>query len=192
MSKQLTLGAGFEKYAKTTRRVQYLSEMDRIIPWTDLCDLIAPVYPIAGKGRPPGDLEMMFRIYFLQQRFNLSNPAAEDALHDSVSMRRFAGLDLEESPAPDDGCMDAGGRATQEQLPERRFAASGNCLNNTRSARLCSRTCLSILRPTVSRWAEGLSSMHRSSVHRRRRRTTTRRATRICIRQRRATSGISG
>ena len=69
MSKQLTLGTGFEKYARTTRRAQFLGEMDRIVPWTELCELIAPVYPTAGNGRPPRDLEMMLRIYFLQQWF---------------------------------------------------------------------------------------------------------------------------
>lgn len=102
MSKQLTLGAGFEKYAKTTRRAQFLSEMDRIVPWRELCELIAPVYPVAGNGRPPRELEMMLRIYFLQQWFNLSDPAAEDALYDSLAMRRFAGLDLAENAAPDE------------------------------------------------------------------------------------------
>ena len=45
---------------------------------------------------------MMLRIYFLQQWFNLSDPAAEDALYDSLSMRRFVGLDLGESAAPDE------------------------------------------------------------------------------------------
>ena len=65
MSKQLTLGAGFEKYGKTTRRARFLTEMDCIIPWTELCELIAPVYPVAGNGRPPRTLEMMLRIYFL-------------------------------------------------------------------------------------------------------------------------------
>ncbi len=102
MSKQLTLGAGFEKYAKTTRRGQFLSEMDNIIPWSGLCELIAPVYPIAGNGRPPRDLEMMLRIYFLQQWFNLSDPAAEDMLYDSISMQSFIGLDLGETAAPDE------------------------------------------------------------------------------------------
>ena len=48
MSKQLTLDEGFEKYAKTTRRGQFLNEMDSIIPWAELCELIAPVYPVAG------------------------------------------------------------------------------------------------------------------------------------------------
>jgi len=33
--KQTTL-TGFEKYGKTTRRAQFLSDMDKIIPWTEL------------------------------------------------------------------------------------------------------------------------------------------------------------
>lgn len=102
MSKQLTPGEGFEKYGKTTKRAQFLGDMDRIIPWLELCELIVPVYPVAGKGRPLPELEMMLRIYFLQQWFDLSDPAAEDALYDSVSMRRFAGLDLGQAPAPDE------------------------------------------------------------------------------------------
>jgi IS5 family transposase len=36
----------------------------------------------------------MLRIYFLQQWFNLSDPAAEEALYDSSAMRRFVGIDL--------------------------------------------------------------------------------------------------
>ncbi len=102
MSKQLTLGEGFEKYGKTTKRAQFLSEMDRLIPWAELCELIAPAYPTAGNGRPPRALETMLRIYFLQQWFNLSDPAAEDALYDSVSMRRFVGVDLSAESAPDE------------------------------------------------------------------------------------------
>jgi len=45
---------------------------------------------------------MMLLVDFLQQRFNLSDPAAEDALNDSVSMRRFIGLDLGQKRAPDE------------------------------------------------------------------------------------------
>jgi IS5 family transposase len=36
----------------------------------------------------------MLRIYFLQQWFNLSDPAVEEALYDSQAMRRFVGIDL--------------------------------------------------------------------------------------------------
>ena len=44
----------------------------------------------------------MLRIYFLQVWFNLSDPAAEDALYDSAAMRTFAGVDLGREPAPDE------------------------------------------------------------------------------------------
>ena len=45
---------------------------------------------------------MMLRIHFLQQWFNLSDPAAEEALYDSPVLRRFAGVDLGRAPAPDE------------------------------------------------------------------------------------------
>jgi transposase, IS5 family len=105
MSKQLTLGTGFEKFSKTTKREKFLAEMERIVPWAELCRLIAPKYPKAGDGRPPKELEMMLRVYFLQQWFNLSDPGVEEALYDSVSMRRFAGVDLTDAPAPDESTV---------------------------------------------------------------------------------------
>ena len=38
---QLTLaGTGFDKYAKLTRRARFLAEMDRVVPWRELCDRI--------------------------------------------------------------------------------------------------------------------------------------------------------
>ena len=48
---------------------------------------------------------MMLRVYFLQQWFNLSDPGVEEALYDSVSMRRFAGIDLGEMPVPDESTV---------------------------------------------------------------------------------------
>ena len=103
--KQMTLAStGFEKYGKTTRRVQFLAEMERVVPWSELCALIDPVYPKAGPdgGRPTVPLERMLRIYFLQQWFNLSDPGVEEALHDSLAMRSFAGVDLSEERVPDE------------------------------------------------------------------------------------------
>ena len=70
--KQQTL-TGFEKYGKTTRRAQFLADMERIIPWRELSAAIEPVYPKVSEagGRPPIPLERMLRIYFLQLWFNL-------------------------------------------------------------------------------------------------------------------------
>src|SRR5512145_2134751 len=101
--KQQTL-SGFEKYGKTTRRAQFLTDMDRIIPWSELAAVIEPVYPKVGElgGRPPIALERMVRIYFLQLWFNLSDPAVEEALYDSVAMRSFVGIDLGQEAAPDE------------------------------------------------------------------------------------------
>lgn len=98
------LGAatGFELHAKTTRRAVFLAEMEKVVPWRRLIALIEPYYPKAGNGRPPVGLERMLRIYFLQAWFNLSDPAAEEALYDSATMRAFAGIDLGREPAPDE------------------------------------------------------------------------------------------
>ena len=102
--RQLTLASQscFERYTKKTRREKFLEEMNGVMPWAELEALIAPHYPKAGNGRPPVGLSVMLRIYFLQHWFNLSDPAAEEALYDSASLRRLAGVDLGRAPAPDE------------------------------------------------------------------------------------------
>ena len=101
--RQLSLAwASFERYGKLTRRAAFLAEMERVVPWRKLCALIEPVYPKPGNGRPPIGVERMLRIYFLQHWFNLSDPAVEEALYESVSMRRFVGIDLGREPVPDE------------------------------------------------------------------------------------------
>ena len=101
--RQLTLAtASFDKHGKVTRRAIFLAEMERVLPWRELCTVIDPFYPKPGNGRPPVGLERMLRLHFLQQWFNLSDPAAEEALYESVSMRRFVGIDLGREPVPDE------------------------------------------------------------------------------------------
>ena len=104
--KQRTLAmmTGFEQYRKKTRRAIFLEEMEQVVPWRRLCGLVEPYYPKAGNGRPPVGVERMLRIYFLQQWFNLSDPAVEEALYDSAVMRQFVGIDLGRAGAGrDDG-----------------------------------------------------------------------------------------
>jgi transposase, IS5 family len=98
----LAMTTGFERYTKKTRRAQFLEEMEQVVPWSELCALIEPYYPKPGNGRPPVGVERMLRIYFLQQWFNLSDPAAEEALYDSAVMRSFARIDLGREPVPDE------------------------------------------------------------------------------------------
>ena len=93
---------GFERYTKKTRRQVFLEEMERVVPWRELGALVEPHYPKPGNGRPPVGVERMLRIYFLQQWFNLSDPAVEEALYDSAVMRQFVGIDLGHEPVPDE------------------------------------------------------------------------------------------
>ncbi len=103
MNKQQTFaGLAWQAKGKKTRRERFLEEMDAIIPWKQLVDLIEPHYPKGDNGRPPLGLEKMLRIYFLQIWFNLSDPAAEEAIYDSESMRRFARVELSEDKVPDE------------------------------------------------------------------------------------------
>jgi len=62
--------------------------------------VIEPYYPKAGHGRQPVGLERMLRIPFLQHWFNLSDPAVEEALYESHSMREFVGIDLGQERVP--------------------------------------------------------------------------------------------
>lgn len=105
-TKQMTLAtAGFAIKSKVTRRAQFLAEMDKVVPWSRLIAVIEPHYPVAEQGRPRPPLQRMLRIYFMQQWFNLSDPAMEDALYDSEAMRRFAAIDPGADVVPDESTI---------------------------------------------------------------------------------------
>ncbi len=92
----------YETKKRKTRREKFLEEMDQVIPWEELLKITRKRYPKKGNGRQPMPLEQMLRIYFLQQWYGLSDPAMEDSLYDSESMRRFARIDLASDPVPDE------------------------------------------------------------------------------------------
>ncbi|MFK2889516.1 IS5 family transposase [Dyella flagellata] len=104
MSKQTTFAsASFDVKKRKTRREIFLAQMDRVVPWKALEALVEPHYPREGRrGRPPMPLETMLRIHFLQQWYALSDPGMEDALYEIESMRRFAGIELNEEAIPDE------------------------------------------------------------------------------------------
>jgi len=118
---------------KVTRRERFLAEMDAVIPWDRLMALVEPHYPKAGQGRQPLGLEKMLRIYLLQQWFNLSDPQAEDAIYDSESMRRFAGVELGDDVIPDETTiLRFRHLLEQHRLTEAMFAAVRGLLEDRR------------------------------------------------------------
>jgi IS5 family transposase len=91
------MGVGDVEHAhkrKKTRGEVSLEEMDQVVLWKSLLNLIEPCYPIAGRGRHRHPLETMPRVHLMQNRFGLSGPAMEEALYEITPMRTFAGLTL--------------------------------------------------------------------------------------------------
>src|SRR3954467_15943560 len=86
---------------KQTRRDRFLAEMEEVVPWARLVERLRSFYPKGERGRAPIGLELMLRIYFLQQWYALADEALEDALYDSQAMRTFAGIDLSVEAVPD-------------------------------------------------------------------------------------------
>ncbi len=86
---------------KKTRREVFLDEMELVVPWKTLLDVIEPFYPMAGRGRRPYPLESILRVHLMQNWFALSDPAMEEALYEIASLRTFARLNLSE-PIPDE------------------------------------------------------------------------------------------
>ncbi len=89
---------------KRTKREKFLADIEQVVPWQALTDLIEPHYPKTGSkgGRPPHPLATMLRIHLMQQWYSLSDPAMEDALIEVPTMRRFAQIDMISDRIPDE------------------------------------------------------------------------------------------
>ena len=94
-------GDSYEQYRKPTKRDTFLATMEQVVPWQVLCSVIEPHYPKAGSGRPPIGLERMPQMYFVQHWSNLADEACEEALLDSIALRRFMGINLGRERVPD-------------------------------------------------------------------------------------------
>jgi IS5 family transposase len=87
---------------KRTRADCFLEEMNEVVPWADLAEVVAPHYQVAGTGRPKTEIELLLRLHCLQLWYNLSDPGLEDAVHDRLSFQRFLGLDPLQRRVPDE------------------------------------------------------------------------------------------
>ncbi|WP_158940758.1 IS5 family transposase [Burkholderia sp. S171] len=96
---------GLDLTTKRTRKREFLDEMNRVVPWSELVALVLPHAPEGKRGRPPFPVETMLRIHFMQQWFTLSDPAMEEALHDVPLFREFAALDNWNMRLPDESTI---------------------------------------------------------------------------------------
>ena len=105
MRQQSLATVGFELATKRTRKRQFLEEMNLIVPWREPVTLISQHVPVSKMGRPPFAVETMLRIHFMQQWFGLSDPAMEEAMHDTPVLCQFAQLDTGLSRLPDESTI---------------------------------------------------------------------------------------
>lgn len=97
--KQMTFAdAEYAGTRKQTRKERFLIEMDQVVPWKGLINLIEPHYPKGDGVRPAYPLMAVLRIHLMQNWFGYSDPAMEEALYETTTMRQFAGLSLDRIP----------------------------------------------------------------------------------------------
>ena len=63
--KQAALNLNLNLSVKRTRKQVFLEQMDQVVPWAALVEVIAPYYPEGNTGRPPFSLQTMLRIHLL-------------------------------------------------------------------------------------------------------------------------------
>uniref|UniRef100_A0A923G3E7 Transposase n=1 Tax=Pseudomonas urmiensis TaxID=2745493 RepID=A0A923G3E7_9PSED len=64
--------------------------MEQFVPWSESVAVIQLHYPQVGGGCKPYPSDTMLRTHLLQNWLLLSDPAIEQALHETTSMRQFA------------------------------------------------------------------------------------------------------
>lgn len=102
MNQQLSFGdIEYSNRRRTTRRVKFLATMDGIIPWKQCIAMIQLYYYNNTRGRKPKDIEVMLRMYLMQDWFHLSDEGIEEAIYDNYAMRRFLGINFSEEQVPD-------------------------------------------------------------------------------------------
>ena len=112
-----------------TRKKEFLSQMDVIIPWAEWLSLIRPHYYKGERGNQPYDLELMLRIHLLQNLYDLSDMGAMNEVIDSRAFSDFCGV--ESSNQVPDGDTIGRFRAllVQHGLQEKLFAQVVNLLS---------------------------------------------------------------
>lgn len=72
--------------------MELLALTGSVVQWPDLVAQLTAVEPPKASGRPPFAHEPMLRLHLLQQLFDLSDFAMEEALFETPLYREFAGL----------------------------------------------------------------------------------------------------
>lgn len=94
MNKQISLSYLNDELSQVrTKKKEFLSRIERIIPWGEWLTLIQPCYYKGERGNKPYGLELMLRLYILQNLYDLSDEATAAEVIDSRSFSDFCGIE---------------------------------------------------------------------------------------------------
>lgn len=123
MDKQMSLSALSDELAQVrTKKKEFLTQMDRIIPWGEWIALIRPCYYKGERGNKPYDLERMLRIYMIQNLYNLSDMATVAEVIDSRAFSDFCGVESSNQVPDGDTLGRFRNLLIQNDLQQRLFA----------------------------------------------------------------------
>lgn len=94
MDKQMSLSSLNDELAQVrTKKKEFLTQIERIVPWGKWEAMIRPCYYKGERGNKPYELELMLRLYLLQNLYNLSDEATVAEAIDSRAFSEFCGVE---------------------------------------------------------------------------------------------------
>ena len=97
MEKQITLAELNDELGQArTSKKEFLEKIERIIPWEMFMEEIRPCYYKGERGNKPYDIELMLRIYILQNLYDLADMRVMTEVIDSRAFSDFCGINSTE------------------------------------------------------------------------------------------------
>ena len=94
MNKQISLSTLSDELTQVrTKKKEFLEQIERIVPWGEWLSLIKPCYYKGERGNKPYDLELMLRIYLIQNLYDLADEATVNEVIDSRAFSDFCGVE---------------------------------------------------------------------------------------------------
>ena len=87
-----------------TKKKEFLEQMDQLIPWGKWIEEIRPCYYKGERGNKPYGIELMLRLYVLQNLYTLSDDGTVAEVIDSRAFSDFCGVESS-NQVPDGGTL---------------------------------------------------------------------------------------
>ena len=76
-----------------TKKKEFLTQMEKLIPWGEWVEIVKPCYYKGERGNKPYGLELMLRLYVLQNLYTLSDEGTVAEVIDSRAFSEFCSVD---------------------------------------------------------------------------------------------------